>query len=95
MHSSALFVEWYLLKPGSVPGNTCQVKHAHAKNRPSSPVPVQNMHSLIVTAAFTSAAFFLVLPALEPVPDRASSLPVLVGVGLIIVSVISDPANNV
>lgn len=93
MHSSALFVEWYLLKPGSVPGNTCQVKHAHAKNRPSLPVPVQNMHSL--TPFLTSAAFFLTLPALEPVPDRASSLPVLVGVGLIIVSVISDPANNV
>lgn len=93
MHSSALFVEWYLLKPGSMPGNTCQVKHAHAKNRPSSPVPVQNMHSF--TVVFTAAAFFLTLAALEPVPDRASSLPVLVGVGLSIVSVISDPANNV
>ena len=51
------------------------------------------MHSL--TAVLTSAPFFLALTALEPVPDRASSLPVLVGVEPIIVSVISDPANNV
>ena len=45
--------------------------------------------------ALPTAGFGLALPALEPVPDRASSLPVLVGVRLIIVSVISDPANNV
>ena len=94
MHSSGLSVEWYLLKPGSVPGNTCQLKHAHAKNRPSSPVPVQNMQSL-ETFALPTAGFGLALPALEPVADRAPSLPVVIGVAAIIVSVISDPANNV